>query len=58
MVLQIEALLDLGETLNLLGRGEGTAAAFDRAHRLATEKGSAVLVARVLQAASTTTAAA
>ena len=57
VVLQIEALIDLGETLNLLGR-DGTAAAFDRAHRLATEKGSDVLVARVLQAASRTTTAA
>ncbi len=53
-VLQIEAYIDLGEVLTLLGR-EGAAAAYKRARELAAAKGSDVLVARVLELAGAAT---
>jgi ATP/maltotriose-dependent transcriptional regulator MalT len=48
VVLQIEALIDLGEVLTILGR-DGAAAVFERARELAAAKGSDVLVTRVLE---------
>jgi class 3 adenylate cyclase/predicted ATPase len=54
VVLQIEALVDLGEVLTMLGR-DGAAAAYEHARRLASEKGSDVLVARVELAETTAT---
>jgi class 3 adenylate cyclase/tetratricopeptide (TPR) repeat protein len=51
VVLQIEALTDLGEVLTILGR-DGAAPAFEQARQLAAGKGSDVLVARVLELAA------
>jgi class 3 adenylate cyclase/tetratricopeptide (TPR) repeat protein len=51
VVLQIEALSDLGEVLTILGR-DGAASAFEQARQLAAAKGSDVLVARVLELAA------
>jgi ATP/maltotriose-dependent transcriptional regulator MalT len=51
VVLQIEALSDLGEVLTILGR-DGAAPAFEQARQLAAAKGSDVLVARVLELAA------
>ncbi len=50
VVLQIEALLDLGEVLTILGR-DGATTAFEQARELAAAKGSDVLVARTLELA-------
>jgi hypothetical protein len=47
-VLQIDANIDLGQVLAKIGR-EGADAAFERARRLATDKGSDVLVGRVAE---------
>lgn len=48
VVLQIDANVDLGQVLAKIGR-EGADAAFERARRLATDKGSEVLVGRVVE---------
>jgi ATP/maltotriose-dependent transcriptional regulator MalT len=48
VVLQIDANIDLGQVLAKIGR-EGADAAFERARRLATDKGSEVLVGRVAE---------
>ncbi len=50
VVLQIEALIDLGEVLTILGR-DGATIAFEQARELAAAKGSDVLVTRALELA-------
>jgi tetratricopeptide (TPR) repeat protein len=48
VVLKIDAYLDLGEVLTMLGR-DGARAAFDHATALASEKGGELLVTRVAE---------